>query len=68
MGVERVARELALDSVSVRERVDQLLAGILDPGGEPRVQLDAIARLERGVLADGGTALGAEAESADALA
>ena len=67
MDVQVVREELALDAVEAGQRLDQLVASVLDAGGEPGVQLDAVARLERGVLDDAGAALGAWPESADAL-
>ena len=66
--VEMVEQELARNAVRRRERVDELVARVLDAGGQSRVQLDAVARLEHGVLEHRRAALGAEAESADALA
>ena len=66
--VEMVEQELARNVVRRRERVDELVARILDAGGQPRVQLHAVARLEHGVLEDRRAALGAKPERADALA
>ncbi len=51
-----------------RERVDELVARVLDAGGQSRVELDAVAGLQHCVLEHGRTALGAEPERADALA
>ena len=65
--VEVVEEELTRDVVRPRERVDELVARVLDPAGQPRVQLHAVARLEHGVLEDGRAPLRAEAERADAL-
>jgi N-methylhydantoinase A len=66
--VEVVDKELARDSVRRREHVDELVARILHAGGQPRVELDAVARLQHGVLEDRRTALGTRPERADALA
>ena len=51
-----------------RQRIDELVARVLDSRGETCVELDAVARLQRRMLEDGGAALGAGAERADALA
>ena len=66
--VEMVEQELARNAVRRRERVDELVARFLDAGGQSRVQLDAVARVEHGVLEHRRAALCAKAESADALA
>ena len=66
--VEMVEQQLARDVVRVRERVDELVARIVDARGEPRVELDAVAGLQHRVLEDRRAALGAEPERADALA
>jgi hypothetical protein len=68
MHVEVVEKELARDSVSRRERVDELVPCVLDARGEARIELDAVTRLQHRVLENGGTALGPRAERADALA
>ena len=66
--VEVIEQQLARNVVRRRERVDELVARVLDAGGQACVQLDAVTRLERGVLEDGRAALGAEPERADAFA
>ena len=66
--VEVIEQQLARYPVCGRERVDELVARVLDAGGQARVELDAIARLERRVLEDRRAALRAEPERADALA
>jgi hypothetical protein len=64
MGDEQITR----NAMDVRESVDELVSGILDAGREVRVELDAVARLQRGVLEHGRAALRARAERADPLA
>ena len=66
--VEVVEQELARDVVRRRERVDELVARVVDAGGQPRVELDAVTRLQHRVLEDGRAALRAGPERADALA
>jgi hypothetical protein len=66
--VEVVEQQLARDAVRARERVHELVAGILDLGREPRVELHAVTGLQYRVLEHRGAALGAGAERADALA
>ena len=68
VNVEMVDQELARNAVCRRERVDELVAGFLDAGGQSRIQLDAVTRVEHCVLEYRGAALCAKAESADALA
>ena len=65
--VEVIEEQLARHPVCGRERVDELVARILDAGGQVRVELDAVAGLQRGVLEDRRAALRAEPERADAL-
>ena len=68
MNVEMVDQKIALDTVGAGERIDQLVACVLGPGCEPRVQLDPVTGLKHGVLDDCGAMLRAHAESADSLA
>ena len=68
MHVEVVEQELARDAVRRRERIDELVARVVDTGGQSRVELDAVTRLQHRVLEDGRAALRAGAERADALA
>jgi hypothetical protein len=63
-----VDQKIALDAVHAGERVDQLVARVLDTGAQARVQLDPVARLEPCVLDDSRAMLRAHAESADSLA
>ena len=66
--VEVVEQELARDAVRRRERIDELVARVVDTGGQSRVELDAVTRLQHRVLEDGRAALRAGTERADALA
>ena len=66
--VEMVEQELARDAVRGRERIDELVARVVDTGGQARVELDAVTRLQHRVLEDGRAALRAGTERADALA
>ena len=68
MDVEMVEQELARNAVRGRERVDELVARLLDAGGQSRVQLHAVARMEHGMLEHRRAALCAKPERADALA
>ena len=65
--VEVIEQQLPRHAVCGRERVDELVARVLDAGGQARVELDAIARLERSVLEDSRAALRTEPERADAF-
>ena len=66
--IDELEKELARNAVCPRERLDKLVARLLDAGGQSRVKLDAVARVEHGVLEHRRAALCAKAESADALA
>ena len=66
--VEMVEQELARNVVRGRERVDELVAGVLDAAGQPGVQLDPITGLERRVLAHDRAPLRAGPERAEPLA
>jgi N-methylhydantoinase A len=67
MDVQVIRQEPALDVMEDGQRLDELVASVVDSGRQRRVQLDAVTRLERSVLDDGRTALGAGPESAEAL-
>jgi hypothetical protein len=66
--VQVVDEQLARDVVDRRECFDELVARVLDAGGQPRVQLDPVARLEHRMLEDDRAALGTDPERADPFA
>ena len=66
--VEVVDEQFTRYPVRRREDIDELVPRILDPGGQARVQLDPVARLQHSVLRDRGAALDPRAERSEALA
>ena len=64
--VEMVEQDVTLHAVLRRESVQKLIAGVLDTRGEPRVELDAITRLQNHVLRDGRAALRPRTKRSDA--
>ena len=66
--VEVVDEQLTRNLVRIREGVDELVPRVLDAGGQARVELDAVARLQRSVLGDRRAALDPCAERSEALA
>ena len=66
--VQMVDQQVALDAVRVGQHSDQLVASVVDPVGEIRVELDPVARLQHGVLVDCGAPPCVRAERADTFA
>jgi hypothetical protein len=65
--VEVVRERSPLGGVGFRERVDERVPALLDADREVRIELDAVARREHGVLVDLRTAIRADAERLEPL-